>query len=413
MSDTLFYNPFQPGFSDNPYPHLQELRENDPVHQNPLGIWVMFRHDDVLRMLRDRSLSVEDRNIVPNERMLMLGDAFGNEPERGSTSMLSRDPPDHTRLRRLVSKAFTPRMIEQLRPRIEQLVDAALDSAGPEWDVIDGLAFPLPFTVISELLGTPETDSVQLREWSGTVVRSLEPVLDPELLKAIVDAAENLQGLVLDIIAWKKDNPGDDLLSALITAEEDGDKLSEQELADQVALLYIAGHETTVNLIGNGTLALLHHRGQFDRLLHDPGLANGAMDELLRYDSPVQSTRRITLSPLEVDGQEIEAGAFVVLSLASSNRDPAKWGPTADQVDITRPNAADHVSFGGGHHLCLGAHLARLEGAVAISRLIERFPNLDLAGELVWNGRTNLRGLTHLPVTTGISHGRAAGTPGG
>ncbi|MGO9559480.1 MAG: cytochrome P450 [Acidimicrobiales bacterium] len=401
MSDPiLFYNPFQPGFSDNPYPHLQELRDNDPVHKNPLGIWMMFRYDDVLMMLRDRTLSVEDRNIVPNEQMLLLGEAFGGEPERGDPSMLSRDPPDHTRLRRLVSKAFTPRMIERLRPRVEELVDSALDGAGPEWDVIDGLAFPLPFAVISELLGTPETDSGQLREWSGMVVRSLEPVLDPDVLKAIADAAENLEGLVLEIINWKRENPADDLLTALITAEEDGDKLSEQELAAQVALLYIAGHETTVNLIGNGTVALLQHRDQFKRLLDDPRLAAGAVDELLRYDSPVQSTRRITLSPLAVDGKEIDPGAFVVLSLASSNRDPAKWGPDADQLDITRPNAADHLSFGGGHHHCLGAHLARLEGEVAISRLIQRFPDLEIAGDLVWNGRTNLRGLTHIPVAT-------------
>ncbi|MGH9169761.1 MAG: cytochrome P450 [Acidimicrobiales bacterium] len=401
MSDTtLFYNPFQPGFSENPYPHLRELRDNDPVHESPLGIWVMFRYEDVLRMLRDRSLSVEDRNVVPNERMLMLGDAFGEEPEARSSSMLGRDPPDHTRLRRLVSKAFTPRMIEQLRPRVEALVESALDQATPEWDVIDGLAFPLPFTVISELLGTPVTDSAQLREWSGTVVRSLEPVADPAVLKAIMEAGEKLRALVLDIIAWKKENPADDLLTALIAAEEDGDKLSEQELADQIALLYIAGHETTVNLIGNGTLALLRHRDQFERLLHDPGLASGAMDELLRYDSPVQSTRRVTLSPLDVDGQEIGAGAFVVLSLASSNRDPAKWGPSADDLDIARSDAGEHVSFGGGHHHCLGAHLARLEGEVAISRMIQRFPDLEVAGELVWNGRTNLRGLTHLPVVT-------------
>ncbi|HEV8063944.1 MAG TPA: cytochrome P450 [Acidimicrobiales bacterium] len=401
MSDpNLFYNPFQPGYSEDPYPHLQELRENDPVHNNPLGIWIMFRYDDIVQMLRDRTLSVEDRNIVPNEQMLLLGDAFAQESDRGGNSMLGRDPPDHTRLRRLVSKAFTPRMIEQLRPRVEELVNSSLDAAGPEWDVIDGLAFPLPFAVISQMLGTPETDSVQLRQWSGMVVRSLEPVADPEVLKAIAAAAENLEGLVLEIIKWKRANPADDLLSGLIAAEEDGDKLSEEELADQVALLYIAGHETTVNLIGNGILGLLRHRHQFERLRQDPKLAAGSIDEFLRFDSPVQSTRRITLSPISVGDTQIDTGAFVVLSLASANRDPAKWGPDADQLDITRQNAADHVSFGGGNHHCLGAHLARLEGEVAISRLIQRFPNMDIAGDLVWNGRTNLRGLTHLPVTT-------------
>jgi cytochrome P450 len=316
--------------------------------------------------------------------------------------MLNRDPPDHTRLRRLVSKAFTPRMIERLRPRIEALVDESLDAAGAEWDVIDGLAFPLPFQVITELLGAPDTDSAQLREWSGTVVRSLEPVIDPEQLKAIGEAARNIQGLVGDMIDWKRANPADDLLTALIEAEEDGDKLSPEELAEQIALLYIAGHETTVNLIGNGTLALLRNRDQFNRLRSDPSLDENAIQELLRYDSPVQNSRRITLASVEVDGKEIEPGAFVVLGLASSNHDPAKWGPTADDLDLGRDNASQHVSFGGGHHFCLGSHLARLEGEVAVGRMIRRFEHLDLAADPVWNGRINLRGMTHLPVKTGI-----------
>jgi cytochrome P450 len=266
--------------------------------------------------------------------------------------------------------------------------------------VIDGLAFPLPFQVISELLGTPETDSAQLREWSGTVVRSLEPVIDPELLKAIGEAARNIQGLVSEILEWKRANPADDLLTALLEAEEDGDKLSPEELAEQVALLYLAGHETTVNLIGNGTLALLRHPDQLARLAADPGLDSNAVDELLRYDSPVQNSRRITLAPVEVEGREIPTGAFVVLALASSNRDRAKWGPTADELDLGRPNAAQHVSFGGGHHYCLGSHLAKLEGEVALGKMVRRYPEIELAGEPLWNGRINLRGMTHLPVRT-------------
>ena len=407
MSDTAptegatTYNPFQPGFTDNPYPHLAEMRESDPVHHSLLGVWVLFRYDDVFRMLRDPSLSVEDRNAVPTDLMKMAMEAMGDIGEMGNNSMLNRDPPDHTRLRRLVSKAFTPRMIERLRPRIEELVDSSLDSAGPEWDVIDGLAFPLPFQVITELLGAPDTDSAQLREWSGTVVRSLEPVIDPAQLKEIADAARSIQGLVGEMIEWKRANPADDLLTAMIEAEEDGDKLSPEELAEQVALLYIAGHETTVNLIGNGTLALLRHPDQLDRLRSDPELDENAIQELLRYDSPVQNSRRITLGPIEVDGKEIEPGAFVVLGLASSNHDPAKWGPTADDLDLGRENASQHVSFGGGHHFCLGSHLARLEGEVAIGRMVRRFEFLDLAGDPVWNGRINLRGMSHLPVKTG------------
>lgn len=403
MSDvTVSYNPFQPGFTENPYPHLGEMRHGDPVHQSPLGMWVLFRYDDVFRMLRDPALSVEDAKATPTALMQMVRETQGEVAEMGNHTMLNRDPPDHTRLRRLVSKAFTPRMVETLRPRIEDLVERALNSAGTEWDVIDGMAFPLPFQVISELLGTPETDSAQLREWSGTVVRSLEPVTDPELLAAIAEAGRNINGLVTEIIAWKRHHPADDLLTAMIHAEEDGDKLSEQELAEQVALLYLAGHETTVNLIGNGTLALLRHREQFERLRDDPGLDPNAVEEFLRFDSPVQNTRRITLAPIEIDGRLMDAGSFVVLSLASSNHDRSKWGPTADDLDVARPNASQHLSFGGGHHYCLGSHLARLEGEVAIGRMLRRFPDMALAAEPVWNGRLNLRGLSSLPVTTGV-----------
>jgi cytochrome P450 len=241
VSDTtITYNPFAPGFTDDPYPHLRDMRETDPVHQSLLGAWILFRYEDVFRMLRDPSLSVEDAKATPTAMMQAVRDTMGEVAEMGNRSMLNRDPPDHTRLRRLVSKAFTPRMVEGLRPRVELLVDEALDSAGGEWDVIDGLAFPLPFQVISELLGTPETDSAQLREWSGTVVRSLEPVADPEMLRAIAEAGRNIRGLVIEIIAWKRANPGDDLLTAMIAAEEDGDKLSPEELAEQVALLYLA-----------------------------------------------------------------------------------------------------------------------------------------------------------------------------
>lgn len=401
MSDvTISYNPFQPGFTENPYPHLREMREADPVHQSVLGVWVLFRYEDVFRLLRDPSLSVEDGKATPTALMQIVRDTMGEVADMGNSTMLNRDPPDHTRLRRLVSKAFTPRMVEQLRPRVEHLVEEALDDADPEWNVIDGLAFPLPFQVISELLGTPETDRDQLRDWSGTVVRSLEPVVDPEQLKAIAEAARNINGLVTEIIEWKRANPADDLLTAMIQAEEDGDKLSPQELAEQVALLYLAGHETTVNLIGNGTLALLRQRDQWELLRDDPSLDANAVEELLRYDSPVQNSRRINLAPLVIDGTEIEAGSFVVLGLAASNRDPAKWGPTAEDLDLRRQNASQHVSFGGGHHYCLGSHLARLEGEVAIGRLVRRFPQLELTGEPVWNGRINLRGMTSLPVKT-------------
>ncbi len=399
----LAYNPFEPGFAADPYPQYARMRAEHPVHESPLGPWLLFAYDDVLRVLRNPAMSVEDRNASPGPLDEAIRDILGDRVDRGSSAMLNRDAPDHTRLRRLVSKVFTPRAVERLRSRIEELVNDSLDTAETrgELDVIADLAFPLPFTVISEMLGTPDVDRDRLREWSGLLVRTLEPLPDLELLPRIAEAGDNLRDLITNMIDAKRAAPADDLLSALIAAEDEGDVLSDEELLDQVMLLYIAGHETTVNLIGNGTLALLRDRVQLDRLAGDPDLARPAVDELLRYDSPVQMSRRITVTELEVGGRTIEPGNFVVLVLASANRDPAHWGDDADRVDLRRPDAAEHVSFGGGAHHCLGAALARLEGEVALGSLIRRFPRIELAGEPEWNGRLNLRGLERLPVTTG------------
>jgi cytochrome P450 len=395
----VIYNPFAPGFTENPYPQYEALRGADPVHHSPLGVWVLLRYDDVLGFLRDPSLSVDDRNANPTPLAELTREVLGDE-EPGNETMLMRDPPDHTRLRRLVSKAFTPRTIEQLSGRIQTLIDEHLDAcAGArEVDLIETLAFPLPFRVISEMLGMPDTDTEQLREWSGLLVRSLEPVADPDLLRAIAKAGDAMGELVTDVITWKRAHPGNDLLSALITAEEHGDVLSDTELADQVGLLYIAGHETTVNLIGNGMLALLGHDRQRDRLRSEPGLAANAVDEFLRYDPPVQMTRRITLRDVVVGGKTIEAGSFVLLVLASANRDAHHFGPSAEELDIGRPEANQHLAFGGGVHYCLGAALARLEARLAFSTLMSRYPAMSLAGTPQWNGRINLRGLERLPV---------------
>jgi cytochrome P450 len=210
-----------------------------------------------------------------------------------------------------------------------------------------------------------------------------------------------MRDLILDAIAWKRENVGDDLLSGLIVSEENGDMLSDDELIEQVMLLYIAGHETTVNLISNGTLALLRNPDQLDRLRTDPSLDANAVEELLRYDPPVQMTRRITLTEIEIGGKTIEEGMFVMCGLASSNRDELHWGPTAEHVDIGRANAKEHLSFGGGAHYCLGAALARLEGQVAIGSLARRFSTIEPTAEPEWNGRLNLRGLEKLPLSVG------------
>jgi cytochrome P450 len=402
----VMLNPFEPGFFDDPYSQYKLVREQDPVHFSPIGAIALFRYEDVHRVLRDPSLSVEEDKMMPLavDADPDIAAMLAERREGGTHNMLNLDPPDHHRLRRLVSKVFTPRTIEELRPRVQQLVDEHLDVAlasGGDVDLIASLAFPLPFIVISEMLGIPEgRDRSQLREWSGAVVKTFDPILTREEILASFDAIDNINAYITEVIAWKREHPSDDLLSALIAAEDEGDRLSEVELNEQVLLLYVAGHETTVNLIGNGTLALLRNRDQLELLSTDPTVDTTFVDELLRYDSPVQMSRRITVAPYEIGGKTIEPGSIVMTCLGSANRDPAKWGATADVLDLRRADAREHMSFGGGFHSCLGAHLARLEGQVAMTTLVRRFPGVELATDAPeHNGRIVLRGLAELPVT--------------
>jgi cytochrome P450 len=407
VTETLpspLFDPFAPGFTDDPYPQYAVMRAQAPVYQHPFGFWLLTGYHEVSWLLR-AGLSVEDDNVAADSLLRQMREAmYGDEAPRASArSMLDRDPPDHTRLRRLVSKAFTPRAIQALRPRITELVDGMLGAMAERRrvDLVDALAFPLPFAVIAEMLGTPPADHERIRQLSGTVVRSLEPVADPDLIAQIVAADDELTQIAGEMIAWKRANPADDLLTALIHAEDDGDALDDEELVAQTLLLYIAGHETTVNLIAGGTLALLRHPGQLALLREDPALVGNAVEELLRYDSPVQASRRITLEPVTVAGTTIPAGAFVMASLGSANRDERFWGPDAAELNLRRENARQHVSFGAGPHHCLGASLARLEASIAFERLVTRFPGLALDGDVVWNGRINLRGPAHLPVSAG------------
>ena len=401
--ETPHYNPFQPGFTDDPYPYFAELRERCPIEQHPMGFWALWRQRDVAEVLRAK-MSVEERRVLSRAPMRETYEKvfaeFGLPENRTNSSMLDRDPPDHTRLRRLVSQAFTPRAIAQLEPTIQKLVDGSLDAIDEAGSVnlIDALAFPLPFTVISVMMGMPETDTEELRELSSVAVRSLEPAPDEETIRNIVKAQMGLVRIANEAIEWKRKNPADDMLTALINAEEGGDKLSPEELIAQVILLYVAGHETTVNLIGNGTLALLRDRQQLELWRDRPDLDENAVEELLRYDSPVQMSGRVTIEDYDVDGTVIPAGSRIIAGLAAANRDPETFGPDADQVRVDRENARQQVSFGAGIHHCLGASLARMEGRVAMSSLIRRFPDLELDGEPKWNGRINLRGLDSLPV---------------
>ena len=384
-TDEVFLNPFEEGFFDNPYRQYRRLREKAPVHQSPIGPWSLLGYEECARLIRDPSLSVEDRNATVGPR-----------------DILNMDPPDHTRIRRLLSKAFTPRRIEELVDTTQSLVDTMLDGIEDRGrlDVIPDLAFPLPFAVISRMLGMPEDDSESVRDWSHTLVQVLEPILAPEELAKVMIAGENLRGRVTEVIEEKRKKPADDLLSALIAVEEQGDRLSEEELLDQVMLLYIAGHETTVNLIGNGMLALLRNPEQLNKLVKTPQLIDNGIDELLRFDSPVQFTRRVALADIEIDGNSVAAGSMIFAMLGSANHDPEHFGPNADELDLARLEAPHHLSFGGGIHHCLGAVLARMEGRIGIGSLVQRFPNMELTDEPAkWNQRLVLRGLDSLPVS--------------
>ncbi|MFI9550442.1 cytochrome P450 [Nonomuraea endophytica] len=396
----LLFNPFEPGFTDDPYPAYRKLRENEPVHESPFGFWVLSGYEDIAGLLR-AGLSVDDRKLDPGpvrdqrDQLVHAGDNVLG------MSMLDRDPPDHTRLRSLVGKVFTPRKVAALEPEITGLVDSMLDEiqAAGRVDLMATLAFPLPFAVISRLLGMPAADHARIRDLSGLLVRTLEPVADQELLAQVSKAGGEMTQVIREALAWKRAHPAEDLLTALIAAEQDGDRLGDDELIAQVALLYIAGHETTMNLIANGVTALLRNPAQLALLRERPELAANAIEEFLRFDSPVQQTRRITLEPYTVGGRTIPPRTFVLACLASANRDALYWGQDAEELRIEREQARNHISFGAGAHYCLGPALARLEGRVTIERLVSRFPALSFDGEVEMNGRMNLRGPERLPIS--------------
>jgi cytochrome P450 len=382
-------------FHNDPHPFYARWRQTGPVRPVVLpggfGGWLVTSYEDARQALTDPRLSQaiqppQANNPIPPDS----GAAIGHH-------MLAVDPPDHTRLRRLVTAAFTARRIEALRPRIEQITDELLDAmAGREQvDLIDALAFPLPIQVICELLGIPSQDRDSFRSWSNTLVGG-------EALRVQLPAAMTaLVSYVRALIADRRQHPGDDLLSGLIAVRDQADRLSEDELSSMVFLLLIAGHETTVNLIGNGSYLLLSHRERWERLRADPALLPAAIEEFLRYESPVETaTFRITTEAMQIGGAIVPAGEIVVVSLLSANRDEKRF-PDAAELRLDRPQNP-HMAFGHGIHYCLGAPLARLEAKVAFSKLLARFPGLRLATdeEPGWRPGLLLRGHKALPVLT-------------
>jgi cytochrome P450 len=377
----------------DPHPHYHRVREEKPIWWIPeWDEYVFTRFEDCERILRDPTMSSDPSTRRVPPPVLDFGLA-----ERPRT-MLLMDPPDHTRLRKLVSKAFTPRTVEVLRPHVADLVHGMLDAVDPSgFDLITALGYPLPVTVICELLGIPAEDQHLFGPWSSAASRMIDGDISQQELQAGVLAFMQLINYLNGILEERRAHPRDDLLSGLLAAEEAGDKLSEEELRTTVVLLFVAGHETTTNLIGNGTVALLRNRDQWDRLVADPSLAPGAVEEVLRYDGPVHLTARTAMRPMEIDGVQIEPGQGLLTLLAAANRDPARF-PDPDRLDITRPDT-HHLTFSQGAHYCLGAALARLEGQEVFRALPQRFPNLELAEEPVHREHFILRGYQAVHVT--------------
>lgn len=385
----------------NPYPAYARLRAQDPVHWDEADSrWLLTRYADVATVLRSPSAS--SRRVQATVRF--VPPAFRPLAEARSKSMINADAPDHNRLRLLVSKAFTARAVDAMTDNIQRLVDGFLDAVQSHgrMDVIADLAYPLPVTVIAEMLGVPAEDRGRFKHWSDELSILAGGGGGPSALtlddyRRSAKSYSELTAYFGAIAAQRRAQPRGDLLSALVQAEEAGDRLSEQELYANAMLLLVAGNETTTNLIGNGTLALLHHPDQLQKLRENPALIPSAVEELLRYDSPVQMTSRVLTDDLPVGGKQLRRDQMVVVLLGAANRDPEAF-PDPDRLDVERADNK-HLAFGLGSHFCLGAQLARLEGRIAFETLLRRMPGLRLDGaEPQYRRHFNLRGLQSLRV---------------
>jgi cytochrome P450 len=396
-------------YLQNPHVVHARLREQGPVTEVviPPGLraWLITGHAEARAALADPTLAKDLKaNLRTYASHLTQKSELGHFRPELITHMLNSDPPEHTRLRMLVNKAFTARRLELMRPSIEKLTAQLLDEAAQhsEVDLLDAFASPLSIMVICEILGVPMNDRDEFRSWSTTLVAAISP-------EAAEHAAAAMAQYLSELIQHKREHPGDDIFSALVKAEEAGDTLDHAELMSEAFLLLVAGHETTASLIASTVLHLLRNPGQLAALRADPGLIRGVIEEVLRCEGPVnQATVRFTTQPVTIGDVTIPADELVFVSLLAANRDPARY-PDPDRFDITRP-AGGHLAFGHGIHFCLGAPLARLEGEIAVTALLSRFPGLALAvkpEELTWRNSTLVRGLSALPVNLGLSPGIA------
>lgn len=400
-TQAVIFNPFDPEFRKNPYPTYHRLLVEDPVQEGPLGGLVLSRYADCTAMLRDPRASSDFRKS-DNFRQQALDQGLDYDALlEENRSFLSLDPPDHTRLRGLVNKAFTPKVVEGLKPRIHEIVTELLDEALERGtvDIMEDYAYPLPVAIICDMLGVPFEDNVRFRAWTKAAARSLDPdeLLSKEEQGARQATFDAFDEYFEDLIKKRRADPKDDLISALIAAEDDGAKLSHEELVSTCILILIAGHETTVNLIGNGTLQLLRHEDQQDLLRARPEIIKSAVEELLRFDPPVQLTARLGLEDIPVGDKVLKKGQQALLLIGAANRDPEQF-PDPQRLDLLRAENR-HIAFGMGIHFCLGAPVARVEGQTAIGELISRTTKLEfLADEPRYNENLVLRGLAELPV---------------
>ncbi len=390
----LLFDLRDPSLHADPYPHYHRLRTAEPVHHSPFGYWILSRYADVEAVLKDPRGSSDfphdptwakhrggpDSNIVTSMRdwLIML------------------DGPAHRRIRGMVSKAFNGRSVQRLRPRIEAAIGQLLDAMGDgEIELVRGLALPLPITVISELLGIPAADRDRCRAWTSQIGHSIDPFITDQMRIAMNEAEAEFGEYLAGQLARRRDHPGDDLLSLLLASRDGDDRLTDDEIIGNVEMMFIAGHETTVSTVGSGMLALLQHPDQLSYLRTHPEAIDGAVDELTRYNPPLQTTTRVITDDLPLDGAVLPRDAKVMLLLGAANRDPEKY-PDPDRLDLTRTGVKP-LSFGGGPHYCLGAQLARLEAGLALGALLERYQTIELATEEVtWRRHFNLRGLEEL-----------------
>lgn len=394
LADRFFVEAMSPAFREDPYPYYERFRGPTPLLRVGETIWFALGHADVTTMLRHPNLSTDESHAATE------AERAAEDPNR-PRSLLFMDPPDHTRLRGLVARAFTPRRIDELRATTQaiatELVDAIAAKRSPI-DLVQAFAYPLPVRVICALLGVPPEDEAMFTDWSRGIARSVDPSVlrTPAIEATIEDARANLRRYLGDLLAARRRQPGDDLLSALAAVDVEGDRITPREVVGLAQLLLVAGHETTVNLIGNGTLALLRNPEQLALLRRSPELVGPAVDEFLRFDGPVQITQRVVTQDMTVVGCPVKRGDEIMLVLGAANRDSAAF-PDPHKFDVTR-DARRHVGFGGGIHHCLGAALARMEGQIAFATLLDRFPHLELAGTPERRPTFTLRGLETLPV---------------